>query len=189
MTGQVLVKIRVDNRDAVKGTLEMGVDEIDVTTLGATKPNLAWEYTDPAGHFHAWDREGTLPTLDKHTRHVEWCSGLHFTGGEDEDEERACYDVTFYACKICAAEVEPARIPDLDRKFIPGRSWWTVTVETLEPLEFGARVSVVLSAGDGAARYFGVAQVGQGKTTFQVGDLPGLVTTTLHGVAALGRKR
>lgn len=188
MTPHVTVMIKVDNRDAVKGALEMGVDEVDVTTLGATKPNLAWEHVDPAGHFHAWDREGTLPTLDRHTQHVG-CD-MPTSCGQGDDEEGDCpgYNRTFYVCKICA-EVEPIRIPDVDRKFLPGRSWWNATVETLEPLEYGTLVSVVLTAGDGAARYFGVAQVGASTTTFQVGDLPGLITTNLHGTGPLGRKR
>lgn len=181
--GMLNVIIRVDNRPAVKGSLEMGTDMVDATSMHETRPNLAWEMVDPAGHFHAWDRDGkTLPTLDSHTRHVD-CEGDHVGGTED----LTCYDVRYYACKICGWEVTPERFPDPGPHLIPGRSWWTATVEGLE-LEYGQTVSVVLSAGDGAARYFGVARVG---TTGGIGAVGGEFTAmaTLHGAGPLGRKR
>lgn len=184
-SGMLPVSITVDGRKASGGTLEQGTDMIEVTALIQSQPDLAWEFVDPAGHFHAWTKDGKLPTLDKRVEHVE-CT-LEPDDDPDEDECSG-YDRTFYVCRICAFEVKPNTINDPSRRYIPGRSWWTVVVEGLDNLEYSKMVSVVMTVGDGAAKYFGIARVG---TTGGMGavDGPWVPMATLTGAGELGRKK
>jgi hypothetical protein len=182
MTHGVPVRIKVDNAEAVAGTLEMGTDTIDTTSIGGTtRPNLAWEMVDPSGHFHAWDRDGTLPTADTRREHV--C-------GLDSHDHSECdgYDVIHYVCQICGWELEPATVTDHSPTSTPGRSWWTVVTSGVDlTLYRMAKVSVVITAGDGFPKFFGVAQV---ISVGMVGDEGGMThMATLQGAGPLGRKR
>jgi len=187
MTSQVAVRIRVDNRDPLPGGMEMGTDVIDVTTIGGrTLPNLAWEFTDPAGHFHAWDRAGTTPTLDKNLVHHLCEAESHEVGDGDDEDPCACWSEVKYACSICGWEVEPATMTDHSPEVVPGLSWWSVEVRGLE-LERGAKVSVVITAGDETPKFFGVAVAI--ATDYHTEEDKLLTVTRLQGTGALGRKR
>lgn len=177
MMTAVSAKVRVDNREPVAGTLEVVTEVVDVTSLTATKPNLAWEFIDPAGHFHAWDREGKLPTLDTVSELIS-CLAPDECGCEG-------YSVARYVCAICAWDVNPAVVPDPGPHTMPGRSWWVVTARV--ELEMGAMVSVVISSGDTAPKFFGVARV----SSVDVDGGPAGITYVSHlqGAGPLGRKR
>lgn len=112
-----------------------------VRSRDAVKPDPGWEYTDPAGHWHAFadppdlfDRRPgqvaaaeQLPTL--RTRVVDLpcdgsCGGV--CGGEG-------YTATRYDCRACGAPVEPRWIPDMDARErgvpVPGLADWQLVVE------------------------------------------------------------
>jgi hypothetical protein len=166
----------------VPGTLNVETEQIDITTATETKPDATWEYIDPAGHFHAFDRTGELPTLTSRSEHVA-CSGVHTYPIFDEENCEG-YEVMVYECAICGAKVEPAWIttPTIFRKFMPGRTCWTVEVE--QPVTED-RVSVRLVVGE--TEMFGIAARGGVRAE---GDRNGeRVWTTLHGASALGNRQ
>lgn len=85
-------------------------------TYDSDVPDPAWAFTDAAGHFHAYDSDGKLPTLTRVLNHVD-CDGS--CGGVCDG---AGYSRTEYQCPLCDEYVVPAT-----RK---GR----VAVNTREPL-------------------------------------------------------
>lgn len=162
--------LRIDNQPAGQAVLTVTVDEIDVTAMSRTRPNMAWSAVDPSGHFHAWAKGQELPTLD---RSVE----IHEVGVEDEVEE------VHYACKLCGWEVRPAYITETPpREVMPGRRSWGVVCEGPR-LAQGAQVSIQFS---GPRQWFGLAQVvSVGMTTR--GAAP-VYVATLGGIGPLGER-
>jgi hypothetical protein len=126
--------IVINNGKPIRG--EFSVDQcwIDVTTYsGEKKPDFGWTHTDAAGHFHAYDHEGALPTLKLVHRKRK---------------------PPVYRCLLCNKKVVPAVHIDHGPKQIPGRQDWTLTVFGLVPRDrFSFRVT-------GAEReYFGHAEM------------------------------
>ncbi len=166
--------VTINDGTPVAGELDIQTELIDITSSTATKPDPAWEHIDPAGHFHAYDRDGKLPTLVARSRHVA-CNG----GCGDEGECEG-YDVTDFYCLICDAEVQPKRIPDTEPKSAPGLTTWEVSVH--QHLEIGQKVSVRLTYGD--TMRFGVAQVVDVAVQF---DRP--IISKLIGAGPLGQRQ
>lgn len=180
-TAGIQLQARVDAQGPFRASLEQHTDVIDVSTAWGTQaPNLAWEFVDEAGHYHAWTKAHTLPTLDLHVEHVP-CVLEH----EDPDECGG-EDKTTYACRLCGAAVEPPYVRDSSKQVLPGRSWWDAIIYGVH-LEMGMRVSVAFSdAPTGRARWFGIARVvGQEVTTDGDGAT---YVTKLSGEGELGRK-
>lgn len=164
--------------------LERGVDMIDVTTIGDSIPDPGWEFRDPAGHYHAWTKDGKLPTLDLRLKEHVPC--------EDMDE-CGCggTDVTANYCRICGAEVDPVRMfrGHLDRQYMAGRSWWRAVVRGAH-LVRGYQVTVRFQTHgpDGVLPHrsvtlFGVARVMGTELRF---DEP--AEATLEGIGELGER-
>jgi hypothetical protein len=126
--------IVINNGEPMRGEFSVEQDWIDVTTCsGERKPDLGWTHTDAAGHFHAYDHEGELPTLRLVHRKRK---------------------PSVYRCLLCNKKVEPAVHVDYGRKQIPGRQDWTLTVFGLVPRE---RFSFRLVGGE--REYFGHAEM------------------------------
>src|SRR5258706_15982310 len=70
---QTEATVSINGAEPVEAQFAIEIERIDVTTLGHSEPDMAWEFTDSAGHFHAFDHEGKLPTLV--SREVEELSG------------------------------------------------------------------------------------------------------------------
>ena len=152
-TANRTLKIRIDNGPEIDGVLNIDVEQIDVTVMTKTTPDLTWELVDDQGHFHAWDSEGNLPTLEARSEHVECgCSG-------DEDDCDG-YDITIRFCAICEQVIEPAVIVThpLGREYAQGRKTWEVIAYA--DLEQGQKVSVRVHSGGSAdeqqAQAFGI---------------------------------
>jgi len=174
----------IDNGPPFPATLTVETEQIEIQSMLATKPDKNWEHVDHAGHFHAYDDHGKLPTLETRVEQVP-CSGE--CGNWDCDG----YTVTHYHCLICGEEVEPKRLPDSGPKFIPGPTRWTVEVEEWRtgagaarsaPAATDGRVSVRLVHDGGEA--FGVAA--RGAVRAEGGRNGVRVWTTYHGVTPLG---
>ncbi len=166
--------VRIDDGEPVAGELKVERDVEVVYSERATKPDPAWEYTDPFGHWHAYADDGSLPTLDAKQEHVDCdgtCGGV--CGGEG-------YDVTRYYCRICSAPVDPARVPDHGPHNILGMWRWTLVVYTLIPA--GTEVSVRIAAEDRTA--FGVGVAGESTVKVRRGETN--ARTTIVGVSPLG---
>lgn len=143
----------------------------------ATTYDPGWTHVDPAGHFHAYGKEGSTPTLRAAVRHVP-CDGIHAFPVEDCDG----YDVTDYTCRICSAPVEPGHVRQ-ESAVIPLGQTWTVKVRNdPTPLPFGVQVTVRFQC-DGAS-YFGIAAVGDWSGVFTSGGTEGV--RTLAGIGELG---
>jgi len=176
------VMISVDNGPQVPGTIVVEQEWIDVTSATATKPDPAWEFHDAAGHFHAYDVDGKLPTLEPRSRHID-CPGEHVSPEYDDDDCEG-YDVVEYFCPICDEMVEPRRLDDSGTKTIPGRKSWTATVRTEVPRDTKVTVRAVDAIG---GVYFGIAYA-SGNVSME-GDARGVrVTTQLYGAGPLGRR-
>jgi hypothetical protein len=177
-------QVRVDAQGPFRATLEMVTESIDVSSMnGKSVPNLAWEFVDEAGHYHAWTKSEDLPTLHRSVRHIE-CDHVH----DDDEDECGGWDKITYACRICAEEVEPAYVTDFTPQLMAGRSYWEARVMGVH-LEPGTKVSVSFSTPhDGRVRYFGVAGVLSNEITSTLADEVAYVSK-LYGDGPLGRKR
>lgn len=71
-------------------------------TYDSDVPDPAWTFTDAAGHFHAYDSDGKLPTLNMVATHLD-CDGT--CGGVCDGDG---YSRTDYQCLLCDEFVVPA---------------------------------------------------------------------------------
>lgn len=117
------MRVWIDGAGPFPGRLDID-HEVRTERFGQlSEPDLDWEFTDAAGHFHAYAAEGGLPTLDRTSRHVE-CEGGCGLGDSCEG-----YDVWVYHCRICGEEIEPGLITRYDvTKTYPGLTSWGVQV-------------------------------------------------------------
>jgi hypothetical protein len=180
MTGMTAA-ICIDDGPEVQGELFIEVEQVDVTPGTKTRPDMAWEFVDDRGHFHAFDADGNLPTLEARSEHRD-CT---MPGEHDDDCEG--YYVTVYTCSICGQIIEPQYVvthPAPGSEFMPGRMHWNVEVH--QELERGQRVSVAMRAGDEMC--FGVGIVG--NVVHAEGRPDGVhVVTAIHGAGVLGRRK
>lgn len=136
-------------------------------------PDLDWEYTDPAGHFHAWAKDKTLPTLVTSRRDVP-CNGGCGLGPSCEG-----YSDVLWHCRICEAVVEPGTVTEFNatRRF-PGLKHWSLAAHGgVELWNCDREVGVRFQHDD--REWFGIGyvtgtEVSWGRVTLQVqgnGDL------------------
>lgn len=168
--------IIIDNGEPVSGSLEIEQNYETIESLYGTKPDPAWEFIDEAGHFHAYDTAGELPTLDGRARHVNCdgsCGGV--CGGEG-------YNVTDWHCRICDQLIEPGQVDDRGPHQIATWRSWAVVVESERTIE--GRVTVRIRMGDRVL--FGVADASTTTITHALGRTT--ITTKLFGYGALGQR-
>jgi len=136
--------VSINGADPVPGEVSVETEMIDVSTMTASRPDMRWEYVDAAGHFHAYDNDGNLPTLvrrDDNPRSV---------AEEYYDDE---YVPWHLECDLCGEEIQPQRLADDPHRTIPGRTTFTVTVQAKVPQ---GRFSVVATTPDRV--WFGVGE-------------------------------
>jgi hypothetical protein len=175
MTSTVGAAVVINDGPEVDGTLTVETPMIEVRSGCATKPDPGWTLIDEAGHYHAFGRDGKLPTLVARNRHIECdgsCGGV--CGGEG-------YDITQHFCAICDELIEPDYVPDSGAHLIPGPRSWTVEVDDLVQ---GAVVTVRIVANGEVL--FGVASVGSFEVTHDGDDRQ--ARTVLYGRGELGRR-
>lgn len=170
----------INGGELVPAELTVETEQIEVTLSRKVEPNLTWTYTDVNGHFHAYDKDGKLPTLTARTEH----RGCDM--GHDDDCEG--YDVTVYECAICGEQVEPAVrvIEPGPREFIPGPTNWTVRALVDTSAD---RVSVRLTSGAPLDRVelFGIAAAI--RRDIEGGPAGVRVWTTFAGAGPLGERK
>jgi hypothetical protein len=176
----------VNGQGPFRATWEITQDVQYARSMWAVKPDPAWQHTDPAGHFHAFDHEGGLPTLDVVYEHVD-CDGS--CGGACEDEG---YTTSRYECVACRAPVEPSWVPDHQAREqgipIPGLRDWKARLvgaldqELLQPGD--GRVSVVIQDGDLTLFGFGIVCDSNAESCFGGTRM----TMTLAGAGPLSRR-
>jgi hypothetical protein len=160
------------------GSLTVEQEFIPVTSERSSRPDHRWVAVDNAGHWHAFTRDGKLPTLREYAEHVE-CDGS--CGGICEGEG---YHVTRWKCRACEKPVAPRFIQEYGRtEMIPGpRSWHVqLTAPTYLPVpQHRDQVSVRATFGDRI--YFGLATLGDFSMT------PDALDVTLLGTTELGER-
>lgn len=83
-------------------------ETIQISTLGDSRPDPSWRFTDQQGHLHQW-KDGSLPSLSEVTERY-WCHDCR-----DEHEDLS------YQCKICGEPVVPGWITGGPKvEIIPG---------------------------------------------------------------------
>lgn len=175
-------EIIIDTLDPMPGELVVEVEAITYSSATDTRPSMSWVETDAAGHVHAYNEKGELPTLVGQLVHID-CNDVHTGVLDDPDEPCEGYDVTEWHCAICDQEIKPQRLPDPGPKTMPGRRTWHVTVRP--PKEITGKVTVWVRTGE--VWHFGVAEARTESITLAAGDAP-LIVTRLDGVSALGRR-
>lgn len=146
---QAEATVSINGAEPVLCGFAIDVEQVDVSTFGHWKPDMAWEYLDPAGHFHAFDHDGELPTLERREQLPE-------RGDVPPDDDYWFSDeVVTYHCLVCGAEVEPRSkyVPTPYRQFAPGRTSYALTM--VGPVPAG-RFSVVVTVRDQV--FFGFAE-------------------------------
>lgn len=76
----------------------------DAEFFDAQMPDPTWTFTDGAGHFHAYDSAGKLPTLGRVVTHLD-CDGT--CGGVCDGEG---YSKIEYQCPLCDEYVKPRTV-------------------------------------------------------------------------------
>lgn len=69
------------------------------SALGTSDPDLTWDYTDEAGHYHWWVNEGDrprTPTLIEVDDETYWCPDCR----DDHTDSHL-------ECRICGEHIEP----------------------------------------------------------------------------------
>jgi hypothetical protein len=86
------------------------------------RPDPGWQVIDGSGHFHAFDADGKLPTLERRT------APEHSDDDDCSCEYDYCPTRSWYACQICGDEVKPRTLPDSEflRPTLPGAVVYTV---------------------------------------------------------------
>lgn len=141
------VQIIINNDPVAGGEFSIDVAQIEVSSF-SDEPDPNWTFIDAAGHYHAYTADLKLPTL---ITRDEWVAY------EEPDEEtgETGYMIRHLHCAICDEEVQPGRRSGPERKFIPGRMSWTVTVES--SVARGDRATIRVKSGD--VLWFGIATV------------------------------
>lgn len=178
----------VDNLGPFPAKLEVTQETVDVSTLGGARvPDLAWETRDESGHYHAWTKDGDLPTLGRTVTSAP-CRTQDCIDGEDEP----CYgmEAIAYSCLICHAEIEPAyKLAPPSPEFIPGRQYWEASVLDLY-LDPPQLVSVMFTHEPvGKQRtivLFGVGTVTESAAKDRTDRVE--YVTKIYGNGALGRR-
>lgn len=172
------VAARINNGVPMECDFRVETDSIDVTTLyGHSEPDPAWVFVDDAGHFHAFDQDGKLPTLVE--RVAEWDREPGWFSEDDYDEDLR----RWMACVLCGEEIKPQYRyvpPPSGRQFMPGRTSYYLTVHGEVPR--GERFSVVITASN--AVWFGFGQ-STGNETYEFGRPP----CTEIGVEGMWRRK
>jgi hypothetical protein len=124
----------------------------------ADVPDPAWTFTDSAGHFHAYDSDGKLPTLSAVLTHVD-CDGS--CGGICDGDG---YSRTERQCPLCDEYVVPATRRGLVR--VDTRSDPLMTIEVTGPASLAGFDGDVVSFSCDGRFGSGVLSVTQVTTSF-----------------------
>lgn len=178
---ETTVAAYVNGKPLVNCELQLDYQQIDITTEFERDPD--WTFIDAAGHFHAWTKDGELPTLNGITVEMP-CNGQC---GNDYDEPCEGYTRTEYHCRVCDEIVEPGYRRTTERKYMPGRMIWSVVVtgrhEDLWPFySSGELVSFWMMAKHGTQFGFGVVDA------IDVSSDSPLARATIHAASELGSR-
>lgn len=168
--------IIVNNLGPFPGKFSREQEMIDARTrVRPTKPDPKWNYTDSAGHFHAYNVESNFSIFTAEEIFVARSSGW----GEDYEEWR---ESVGWNCILCGERIPtPKRIADMNaRDYIPGRLSWSIKFENVnEPKLWGlissqsrvsVRVPLIKGFGIGETESTGLSNEGYSFTVRGIGE-------------------
>jgi hypothetical protein len=184
--------ISINGGKWLDGYIDVEQEILRIRSRDAVKPDQSWEFTDQAGHWHAFTDDGELPTIDRITLPMP-CDGS--CGGVCQGEGYHAYQDK---CHACGEQLQPRWVPDEEARGegtpVEGRYSWGVQVEEYRPLserlmltalDFGQQVSVRLD--NPQATYFGLAMVDR-RSVQSDGELM-RARVDLVGASQLGKRR
>lgn len=143
-------QILVNSEPVERATFEITREMIEATIFPGRVPDHSWFKIDQSGHYHAFNAEGELPTLDAEYADISTL--------EDEEPDQVFIG---WHCQICGTLIEPKYKPDPDNgfaKFAPGRLSWGGTFETwAQRFTEGESVSIRIPE----MRRFGIAMIAE----------------------------
>jgi len=184
MPATITASFSIDGGPPVRGRLEVDQHVEWVRSERATRPDPAWEFTDDASHWHAFAKDGELPTLRGTSVQVPCdgsCGGV--CGGEG-------YTVVRYTCRACDQEVQPNYLPDWEARTrgtpVLGLKEWSVQIEDAwsDAYQLGKAVSVRHDAA--GTTLFGIGAIANLERTFD--GTTDLMTATIAGTGPLGQR-
>lgn len=172
------ISASINGKPLIAAEIEVHTEPIDVTT--EFEPDPTWSTVDSNGHFHAFTRDNTLPTLLA-TQIQMPCDGQHLVPMEDEFCEG--YIKTEYHCTICDEEIKPAMRHTSGRKYAPGIKSWTINVtgNAADLWQLSGLVSVRVES-EGKT-YFGI-----GHFALRTAESSGAATGLITGRGELGTR-
>lgn len=117
--------VHIDNGSALAAKLEISREQITQHT-NTGRPDLRWTHLDKASHWHAYDRDGTLPTL-RAQEAPRPCDGS--CGGVCQGEG---YSVTIHHCRICDEQIEPGWEAGPHTIVLPGLTEWWIDLDRVQ---------------------------------------------------------
>lgn len=172
-----VLDVRINNISVIAASITADVDRVDVTTR--FEPDPDWISKDSADHMHGFTADGKLPTLNRLDIHEDCTDETHEDGCEGWDRPE-------YHCLVCDEIVKPQMRETRGRRYIDGRTTWSVRVKVHvdQGFRFGDNGMVsVWTARDGEVVQFGV-----GHLRIDSADSSGFMGGTVHGVGELGRR-
>lgn len=154
--------VRINNGAPLPCSLSSETDCIDVSTYTPPRlPNPDWTFVDGAGHFHAFDGDGKLPTLRErrieHSRRSRRIFRQPRSWLNLEWKRRHWYE-TVLVCDVCGDQISPWWRLGSCHQTVPGLTAWRVRVhEAVQNLGYGVRASLVVDGG--SAQYFGFGMI------------------------------
>ncbi len=133
-------------------SVERNTEYVDVGTC--SKPDPEWSFTDAAGHFHAYDKDGHVPPIEPVIIESYYCEDCR---DEHDEYQRQCL--------LCHEHIKPGT-KSLWGKRIPGQTTTTHTIEVVGQVSPGDRVSVVVRVQ--GLEWFGILR--SSGTTFRAGN-------------------
>lgn len=128
---------------------EVRQDTMDVTSR--SRPDIAWRYTDAAGHLHRWHElkaNGELvpaaaydPSARYEVPTLVWVQdGLEYWDGDDEP-----HAVGHRECRQCAAHVQPGYRADDTTQLVPGLRGCYINGVPVDHEEFERRLAAAIA--------------------------------------------
>lgn len=165
------ITVSINGGEPLPCDLQVERQMIDVSTATARKPDPSWTFVDSAGHFHAFDHEGQLPTISRREEYIQVEREPDCLLDDLDPDEYVDfgYSVLHVECGICGEEIKPHYVPDDPNRVIPGRVAYTLTIRgDVPPDRFSVLVDTPTKVFFGFGQSFTAHWDGPGRPTHEV---------------------
>ena len=120
-------------------TFDVVSEPIEVTSM--SRPDVAWAFTDPAGHVHRWHADGLQAVVYDASRSYDVPSVLFVVDERYVDEDGEERERGHYRCRKCGARVVPGLTADMCRTYISGPKRCYINGQPVTVEQFRARLA------------------------------------------------